>query len=279
MRTLALGWSLDGPVGVAFLLLTAAVGCTYLLAARLGTARDRRRRAWPRQRTVCFLGGLALLVVDLFSGIGTEADTRLSVHMLEHMIMWVVVAPLLAAGAPLRLALFALPRARRRVLARWLHSRPVRAITGPVGSLSLFSAVLLVSHVPAIYGLTLSNDYVHELEHGLYLLTALLVWAPLIGVDPLPHRPGPRGQAVCMLACMAPMALIALWLASASHPVYAHYLHALGPQALHDQRVAATIMAAACLPAFAVPLVARIRVPGRRHGPQLQSMPAKGLGA
>ena len=51
--------------------------------------------------------GLAVLVVDLYSGIGTQADVRLSAHMLEHMVMWVVVAPLLAAGAPIRLALFA----------------------------------------------------------------------------------------------------------------------------------------------------------------------------
>ena len=43
-------------------------------------------------------------------GIGTEADVRLSVHMLEHMIMWLVVAPLLAAGAPMRLAFYAMPR-------------------------------------------------------------------------------------------------------------------------------------------------------------------------
>jgi putative membrane protein len=274
MRALALDWSLDGPVGEAFLVLTVAAGLLYLLAARVGSQRDRRRRTWPHRRTACFLAGLVVLLVDLYSGIGTEADTRLSIHMVEHMVMWVVVAPLLAAGAPVRLALFALPRPNRRALGRCLHARAVSAVTGPVGSVSLFSAVLLISHLPIVYGLALRNDYVHEAEHGLYLLTALLVWAPLLGVDPLPHRPGPRGCLVCMGACMLPMALIALWLGTAPDPVYSNYLHTLGPAALRDQRAAATIMWVGCLAAFAVPALRRARTLRGRRLMQMSSQRA-----
>jgi len=274
VRALALDWSVDGPVATAFLVLTTAAGVLYVSAARLGTRRDRRGRVWPRGRTVCFLTGLVVLIVDLYSGIGTEADTRLSVHMLEHMIMWVVVAPLLAAGAPLRLAFFAAPRAKRRTLARCLHARGVSALTGPVGSLSLFSAVLLITHLPAVYGLALSNDYVHEAEHALYLVTALLVWAPLLGADPLPRRPGPGGRLVCMVACMLPMALIAVWLGTAPVAVYSHYVATVGSAALHDQRVAATIMWAGSLPAFAVPVVASARALSGRRPARVRSQRA-----
>ncbi len=265
LRTLALDWRLDGPVGAAFLVLAAATAFVYLLAAKVGTRRDRRHRRWPRGRAICFLAGLTVLIVDLYSGVGTKADTRLSVHMLEHMVMWVVVAPLLAAGAPLRLAFFVLRPANRRVLARWLHARPVSALTSPVGSVALFTTVLLISHLPAIYGLALRDDYVHELEHGLYLLTAVLMWAPLVGADPLPRRPGPRGQLACVAACMAPMALIALWLGTAQHAVYGHYLATLGPSALQDQHTGATIMWTACIPAFVAPALAAIRAPRRRR--------------
>lgn len=267
LRAFALDWSLDGPVGAAFLVALIAAGTLYVLASARGRRLDRRRRRWPLGRTGCFLAGLVVLIVDLYSGIGTEADTRLSVHMVEHMVMWVVVAPLLAAGAPIRLALYALPRGGRRRLGRWLRSRAIALVTGPVGSVTLFSAVVLATHLPAVYGLALRDDYVHEAEHGLYLLTALLVWAPLLGADPLPHRPGPRGQLACMVACMVPMVAIAAWLGTASHPVYGHYLQVLGPAALHDQRVAATIMWTAGLPAFAVPSLARLRIWGRLRHP------------
>ena len=203
-------------------------------------------------------------MVDLYSGVGTEADTRLSVHMLEHMVLWVVVAPLLVAGAPVRLALYSLPRNGRRRFARGLRNPVVAALTSPVGSVSLFSAVLLVTHLPVVYGVALTNDFVHATEHSLYLVAAMLVWAPIIGVDPLPHRPGPRARIACMCACMAPMVLIAVWLGGASHAVYGRYLQLLGPSALHDQRVAAIIMVAAGLPAFAVPALRRLGLPQRQ---------------
>jgi putative membrane protein len=256
LRALALNWRIDGPDATAFLVLVAATGTLYLIAAARGNSRDRRSRRWPRGRSLCFMAGLAVLVVDLYSGIGAQADARLSAHMLEHMVIWVIVAPLLAAGAPVRLAFYSLPRCGRRTLARWLHSRPVSAVTAPAGSVLLFSATLIVTHLPVIYGLALSNSYVHEAEHGLYLVTSLLVWAPLIGVDPVPHRPGRRGRFASMGACMLPMVAIAVWLGTAPDAVYGHYLHALGAHALADQHLAATIMWAGGLPAFLAPLLA-----------------------
>jgi cytochrome c oxidase assembly factor CtaG len=112
-----------------------------------------------------------------------------------------------------------------------------------------------------VYGLALTNDYIHGAEHALYLVTALLMWAPLLGVDPLPHRLGTRGQFVCLATCMLPMLLIAAWLGLAPHAVYGHYVATLGPAALHDQRLAAAIMWIGGLPAFAVPALMRLGVP------------------
>jgi putative membrane protein len=277
LRALALDWSLDGQVGTAFLVLVVAVGALYLGAAAHGRQHDRRRRRWPRRRTALFLGGLAALVIDLYSGIGTEADVRLSVHMIEHMVMWVVVAPLLAAGAPVRLAFFALPRDGRRRLARWLRSPAVSALTRPTVTVMAFSGVLLLSHVPAVYGLTLRNDYVHEIEHGLYLFTAVLMWASILRVDPLPHRASVRGEVACMVGCMLPMAVIALWLGTARDPVYGHYLGTLGRSALDDRRLAAKIMWVGGLPAFAMPALARMHGPARRGTQRASVTGSQGL--
>lgn len=208
-----------------------------------------------------------MLAVDLYSGIGTQADVRLSAHMVEHMVMWVVVAPLLAAGAPIRLAFFALDRGGRRRLAGCLHSAPLVALTSPVGSVTLFTVVVLGTHVPAVYGLALRNDTAHEAEHALYLVSALLMWAPLLAVDPLPRRLGPRGQAACLATCMVPMLLVGAWLGLAPHAVYPHYVAGLGPAALHDQRLAAMIMLAGGLPAFALPALLRRTSSPRRRSP------------
>ena len=53
---------------------------------------------------------------------------------------------------------------------------------------SLFAAVMIGTHVPAFYDLTLRAPVVHAGEHALYLWAALIFWAPLIAVDPVPHR-------------------------------------------------------------------------------------------
>jgi cytochrome c oxidase assembly factor CtaG len=122
-----------------------------------------------------------------------------------------------------------------------------------------------------VYGLALTNDTAHEAEHAAYLASALLMWAPLLGVDPLPHRAGARGQAACLTACMVPMLLVGAWLGLEPHAVYHHYV-GLGPTraaaALHDQRLAATIMWAGGLPAFAVPAMLRYMSPRRRSPAQ-----------
>ncbi len=259
LRALALHWSVDGAIGTAMLVLTVAAGAVYLAAAEIGRRRDRRHRRWPRRRAACFIAGLAVLIVDLCSGIGTQADAQLSVHMLEHMVMWVVVAPLLAAGAPVRLALFGLARPGRRRLVGWLRSRPLSALTSPVGSVSVFAVVILLTHIPVVYGLALRSDCAHVAEHALYLSSAMLLWATVLGVDPLPHRLGARGQLTCLIGCMLPMLLIAIWLGSASEPVYGHYVAMLGPAALHDQRLAAIIMWIGGLPALLIPALHRGR--------------------
>jgi cytochrome c oxidase assembly factor CtaG len=123
--------------------------------------------------------------------------------------------------------------------------------------------VVLVSHIPAVYDLTLEDDLVHVAEHAAYLLTAILVWAPLIRADPLPHKLSVGGRCWCIVACMVPMAAISVWLLAAGAPVYAPYEAALGTtSALHDQRLAGLIMLAATIPALAVALAAPLAAVG-----------------
>jgi putative membrane protein len=255
-------WEFDGTIGLLFSLFTVAVGVLYLALAEIGRRRDRRSRRWPVGRTAWFLGGLVVFLVALDSGIGAGADENLADHMVEHMLIWLAVAPLLVAGAPIRLALFALGSKGRRRLGRGLHSGPVRALAGPVLSTAIFSTVVVGTSIPALFDLTLENDLVHVGEHALYLLTAVLVWAPLIGADPLPHRPGIGRRCWCVAACMVPMAAIAVWLLVAGASVYGPYQGALGTAAaLQDQRVAGLIMLGAAIPALAVAAFTGAAVP------------------
>jgi putative membrane protein len=190
---------------------------------------------------VAFLGaGLVVLVASLLPPFDDAADRQLSVHMVQHLLIVFVAAPLIVAGAPIRLALKTLPRGGRDALVRLLHSRLAHWIGHPVVAWSIFAVVLLGTHIPAFYDLALRVPAVHGAEHALYLWAALIFWAPLIAVDPVPHKLSTIGAVLYMLTAMVPMTLVGVWLLTAQSVVYPHY--AQFGNALADQHAGAVVM-------------------------------------
>jgi cytochrome c oxidase assembly factor CtaG len=141
---------------------------------------------------------LGLVAVALLAPL----DERLSGHMAQHLILGVAAPLCIAAGAPVRLALGALRNPRP--LARALHALPLTPLTGWVA----FTAVLLGTHLTGLFELAVHHPFVHGLEHVALLVAGLLFWTPLVGADPLPHRPGPAARLAWLLAAMPPMGLI-----------------------------------------------------------------------
>jgi len=170
LANLAFGWSF--PPSVAIPLLAAAIG--WLLLVR------RVRRLHPATpvpvfRTAAFLGGLAAIALALMSGIERYDTTLFSVHMVQHLLLMLVAAPLIALSAPITQVLrIASPGARRRLLLPILSSSVVKALGHPVVAWLAFTLVLYVSHFSPLFEAALEDRFVHDLEHTLYLGSALL---------------------------------------------------------------------------------------------------------
>lgn len=221
-------------------LLSAAVlaGVTYLGAVRAA-------RVWPARRTVSYVAGLVVIVVCLGSGLDARADDVLSVHMVQHMGLTMVAAPLIVLGAPVTLALRSLPPPARRPLARLVTSRPAHLLTRPVVAWSLFAATTVGTHLTPLYDAALASPALHAFEHLLYVGTAVLFWLPLVGANPVRARPGAVGMIAYLMSAMGPMALVGVHLASTAEVRYPRYLRpaeALGVSALADQQAAGLIM-------------------------------------
>jgi cytochrome c oxidase assembly factor CtaG len=225
--------------------LSWAVALAAAVAAGLYVwAVKRVRGRWPAHRTLAFLAGIGCVLIALQSGIDAYDDRRLSVHMVQHMLLLLVAPGLLLAGQPALLILRALPAARR---GRWARAlRRARPLTGPVACLVVFDAVLLGTHVPAYYDATLRHPLLHDVEHLLYLLAGLLLYWPLLGAEPAPSRRlGGVGRLIYMLAAMPAMALVGAYLNRQPTLVYAAYGppgHALGISPVSDQAQAGAIM-------------------------------------
>jgi putative copper resistance protein D len=218
----------------------AAVACSSLYV--WGTRR--LRTAWPRVRTAAFLGGVACVVVALQSGIDAFDDQLLSVHMVQHMLLLMLAPLLLLAGRPVILALRALPPPRRRGLAAALHR--LASATRPVVCVGVFSAVLVLTHLPTFYNATLRHPALHDAEHAVYLLAGLLLWWPLLDGDPVrARRLGGMGRLFYMLATMPAMALVGAYLnrhPTLVYPAYGPPARGLGVSAVVDQQQAGAIM-------------------------------------
>ena len=230
-----LDWTFE-PLLVAALLVAAVA---WLLAvARIGAAHAHA--PVPPWRSVAFLGGLLTLFVALASPIDTFADDLFSVHMLQHVLISFVAAPLLVLSAPGTLLLrVASPSVRHALLLPILHSRVVRALTFPVFTWLLFAVVMWVAHFSPLFELALESDTVHQLEHLAFLVSGFLYWLPAIGSDPLPWRLGGSGRLLYLFLGMPQSSVLGLVIVSQTTVMYHHYVAA---GALADQRLAGTVM-------------------------------------
>ncbi len=215
-----------------------------LLAAGLygwGVLRVRRaRRPFPAHAAGLFGLGLAALAGSLLGPLDDLADGSLAWHMVQHLALVSVAAPLLLLGAPLRLALAALPARPAAGLARALASPPLRVLTHPVFAWLQFALVLYGTHLSPLYEAALENEGVHALEHALYLSSALLFWTPLLAVAPTPHAPPHPVRILALFLALPMSAFLGFAFYVSRHVLYAHY--AARPGALDDQVDAGAIM-------------------------------------
>ncbi|MGH2455287.1 MAG: cytochrome c oxidase assembly protein, partial [Candidatus Limnocylindria bacterium] len=216
----------------------------YLWAVRRVTAAHPATppRRW---RGVAFLAGLGAILLALGSPVEAYEGVLFSVHMVQHMLLELVAAPLLLLGAPATLALRAASPSVRRTLLRVLHSRAVAALTFPLLAWLLFAAVNWGWHFSELYDQALESPPLHYLQHATFLGAALLFWWPVVAADPTRWRlPHPMRLFYLFLA-MPQNSFLGVALMSAPAVLYPHYLsnlRAWGPPAADDQSLGGILM-------------------------------------
>jgi putative membrane protein len=189
-------------------------------------------------RLLCWVVGVLWLVAATSPWMETLASETFTGHMVQHLLLIVVAAPLLVLAEPVRTMQEAWPALRRssrteRAAANsWRRAAPIVA---PV----LFLTVLFLTHLTGIYDAALGNRFLHDAEHVAYALTAVLLWVAVRGAG----TSAAVGRVGSAFAVIAGSAMLGIVLLSASTPLFSTYLDRLGPAAaLDDQRVAASLM-------------------------------------
>ena len=215
--SLLLGWSFEPlpTLGTA-----VAVGWWLWAVRRVNTVHPTN--PVPRRRTVAFLGGMTALAFALVSGIGRYDTSLFSVHMVQHVLLMLVAAPLRRSGA------YTLPDFAHPVTA-WL----------------MFAAMMWAVHFSPLFNASLEDPLIHDLEHLLFLTGALLFWWPAVALDPAPWRMSHPARIGYLFTQMTQNTFLAFVILNATVPLYAHYATLVRPwgiAVLDDQRLAAGIM-------------------------------------
>ena len=239
--SLLLGWTF-APLPTLGLLVALAA---WLWAVRRVDVRHPGNPV-PRSRTLVFTTGLMAVAFALISGIERYDTTLFSVHMVQHVMLVLVAAPLIAMAAPITLLLrVSSADVRRRWILPTLRSRVVRVLAFPVTAWLAFAGVMWGSHFTGLFDVALEQPLVHDLEHGLFLASALLFWWPAVGADPAPWRLGHPARIGYVFLQMTQNTFLAFVLLNVESVLYPHYATLGAPfgiQPLDDQRLAAGVM-------------------------------------
>lgn len=226
----------------ALAVAAGAVGYWWLVRR---VARRHPRNPVPSLRHWAWGGGLAAVAVALLSPIETYSGALLTVHMLQHLLLQFVAAPLLLLAAPVTLLLRAVDQDTRRTLLAVLHSRAVKAVTFPVLTWLLFAAVNWGWHFSELYDYALEVEWVHYLQHAMLFGVALLFWFPVIGADPGPWRLPYPARLFYLFLAMPQNSFLGVAIMNAAAVLYPHYAtleRDWGPDPLVDQQAAGTLM-------------------------------------
>ncbi len=174
------GWQTDWMSFVA-LAIELGIALVYVLAVvRLA----RRGRRWSPWRTASFLLGTLAVVVAIQSGLASYDDSVFKMHVLQHLLLMNVGPIFYALGAPVTLALQASERKTQRRILKVLHSKAVEFITHPLLVLINFAGTMLIFFLTPFYQFSLEHPLLHEFTHLHFLVSGLLYWWLVVGVDP-----------------------------------------------------------------------------------------------
>jgi putative membrane protein len=238
-------WNTD----LFLLLLLEATVIIYLRALWKVWRRAGVGRGITIQRSLAFVGGMLALVVALISPLDALSEALFSAHMVQHLILMLVAAPLLVlSDFPLALV-WMLSRQWAQALGRswnrasWLH-RIWQIVRSPLAAWSLFAITVWIWHLPALYEAALRDETIHAFEHLGFLLTAMLFWWVLL--DPARPKHIRYGLAIPYLFTTALhsgiLGALLTFTEQPWYPFYARSVAGWGLTPMQDQQLAGLVM-------------------------------------
>ncbi len=205
-----------------------ALGFFYFLALMRYRKYGKTRKlpvAW--WQILSFYSGLLVLIGVLLPPIDPWSDRLFFIHMVQHMAITHVGAPLVSFGIPFLVILRITPVAfKKNVYIPMLRSSWVQKfwwlITHPLVALALFEFSYWIWHLPYFYNLALLNDFWHLLEHSCMAATSILLWRNIITPAPIKARISLPTRLLYIAIIMAANIVLSFILTFSEEVLYAY---------------------------------------------------------
>jgi putative membrane protein len=202
----------------------------------------RRKKGWaprfPVARAVTFFSGLLVMVFALNGPLHDLSDYyQFSAHMVQHLMLTQLMAPLLILGLPVWLV--------RAVLARPGLQRAGRFWGSPLVGGGVFIAAIVFWHLVPFYDLMMRNHNVHIGTHVLFMVTAVMAWWSVCSPLPEAGRAPEPVQMLYLFLLGIPMQIVAAVITLADRPLYPWYSTAprvFGLSPIADQQLGGLYM-------------------------------------
>ncbi len=214
----------------------------------------------PGWRLAAFMSGLVSVWTAAGSPLATLDHQSLTIHMMKHLLLMTVAAPLILAGTPALPLVCGLPKLFVRSHpplasrpARWLE----RCLMHPVVCWLAGTAAVIGWHLPVAFQLGMRSHWVHSLEDMCFLVAGLLFWLPIVHSSP---GAAPRwSMPLYLFLATLPCDILSAFLVFCNRLVYPFYLStpqlfSLSP--LQDQECAGALMWVWVTFAYLIPAVA-----------------------
>jgi cytochrome c oxidase assembly factor CtaG len=216
----------------------------YLWAVRRNNALHPRH-PWSAGKTAAWVGALAVTGIAIFSFVGVYDGELFWDHMVQHLLLIMVAAPLFAIASPLDLAWRSTSGTAHVVVTECLRSWVAKFFGHPIVAFCLYAVLIPLTHLTSWYNLTLEHESVHNAEHLAFLVIGYLFWRQVFGSDPNAYRLHPALQFFYLFLAIPIDTFTGLSLAGESHEIFPAYFathRTWGPSYVTDLHVGGDVM-------------------------------------
>ena len=247
--------------------LVILLGGVYALGLQSLWKRAGVGSGISRGQAASFAAGWTVLFIALISPLDALSEKLFSAHMVQHLLVILIAAPLFVIGRfNLAVAWAFPPRWTSRIWRDWKWKQAWRFLTRPMTAFLLHNAAIWVWHMPRLYETSLRSEPLHFLQHTSFFLTALLFWQVFaeLTAEVSMGRSARFGLGIFLVfGTMLVSGFLGVLITFSRYVWYPFYIDATalyGLSALEDQQLAGAIM---WVPSGVIYLVVVLSVLGR----------------